>query len=37
MILYYYGLSYLAVYKVMDSSPTFTSCNISDAYTLMHQ
>ncbi len=25
-----------AIYKVVEISPTFTSCNISDAYTLMY-
>ncbi len=34
--MHYYGLSYPAVYKVAEMNPTFTSCNISDAYTLMH-
>ncbi len=28
--MYYYGLSYPAVYKVVDINSTFTSCNISD-------
>ncbi len=36
MVTYYYGLSYQAVYKVVESSPTFTNSNISDASGLMH-
>lgn len=34
--MYLYGLSYKAVYKVVQISSTFTSCNISDSYTWMH-
>lgn len=30
-MIYYYGLSYPAVYTVVESSSTFTSFNINDA------
>ncbi len=36
-MMYYYGLNYPAVYKVIKMSSTFTSCNIKVMYTLMHQ
>ncbi len=35
--MYYYRLSYKAVYKIIKISSTFTSCNIKVMNTLMHQ
>ncbi len=34
--MHYYALNHLAVYEVIHISSTFTGCNISDAYILMH-
>lgn len=35
-MIYYSRLNYLEVYKVVWINLTFTSCSISDAYTLVH-
>lgn len=36
-MMYNHGLNYLLVYKVVEIISTFTSCDISDTCTLMHQ